>query len=169
MQLGDALLPIINPVVGAKYGLEIGSFIIENVSVPPEVEAAIDKRSSVAAIGNLNDYVKYQMGQGMASGTGGAGGTAAELAVGFGMAQQMMQQGLMTPNAPSATPIAGGTAAASAAATGLDLMTPADVAKSLGVPEADVMAIIEGGELKAKKIGSSYRVTRAALDAYLAQ
>ena len=170
-ELGNALLPVINPVVTAKYGLEIGSFIIENVSVPPEVEAAIDKRSSMAAVGNLNDYVKFQMAQGMGSGNGGAGGTAAELAVGFGMAQQMMQQGLMNANAPSVTPIAGGTAAAApaAAAPTADLLTPADVAKALGVPDSDVMAIIEAGELKAKKIGSSFRITRAALDAYLAQ
>jgi excisionase family DNA binding protein len=168
-ELGDALLPVINPVVGAKYGLEIGSFIIENVSVPPEVESAIDKRSSIAAVGNLNDYVKYQMGQGMASGHGGAGGTAAELAVGFGMAQQMMQQGMMNPNAPSATPVAGGTAPVAAAGPSIDLLSPADVAKALGVSEADVLVVIEAGELKAKKIGSAYRVTHAALDAYLAQ
>ena len=38
-ELGDALLPLINPAVTAKYGLEITSFIVENVSVPPEVEA----------------------------------------------------------------------------------------------------------------------------------
>ena len=44
-ELGDALLPMINPAVTAKYGLEITSFIVENVSVPPEVESAIDKRS----------------------------------------------------------------------------------------------------------------------------
>jgi membrane protease subunit (stomatin/prohibitin family) len=94
-ELGDALLPVINPAVTAKYGLELTSFIVENVSVPPEVEAALDKRASMTAIGNLNDYVKYQMGQGMAAGGagGGAAGTAAELAVGFGIAQQMMQQG----------------------------------------------------------------------------
>src|SRR5678816_2441721 len=61
-ELGDALLPLINPAVTAKYGLEITSFIVENVSVPPEVEQAIDKRSSMAAIGNLNEFVKYQMG-----------------------------------------------------------------------------------------------------------
>ena len=42
-ELGEALLPLINPVVSSKYGIEIGSFIVENVSVPPEVEAAIDK------------------------------------------------------------------------------------------------------------------------------
>ena len=43
----------------------------------------------------------------------------------------------------------------------------ADVAKVLGVSDTDVMAVIESGELKAKKIGATYRVTRAALDSYL--
>ena len=38
-ELGEALLPLINPVVSSKYGIQIGSFIVENVSVPPEVEA----------------------------------------------------------------------------------------------------------------------------------
>src|SRR4026209_23499 len=93
-ELGEALLPPINPAVTTKYGLELTSFIVENVSVPPEVEQAIDKRSSMAAIGNLNDFVKYQMGKGFESGGGGGpAGAAAELAVGFGLAQQMVQQG----------------------------------------------------------------------------
>src|SRR5258706_9882137 len=43
-ELGAALLPLINPVTTSKYGLEMTSFILENVSLPPEVEAAIDKR-----------------------------------------------------------------------------------------------------------------------------
>ena len=170
-ELGDALLPLINPAVGSKYGLEITSFIVENVSVPPEVEGAIDKRSSMAAIGNLNDYVKYQMGQGMATGTGGAAGMAAELAVGFGLAQQMVQQGLMNPQAAAAAPAAGGpgTPGTGAAVPAVELLSPADVAKRLNVAENDVMAIIETGELKAKKIGTNYRITKAAFDAYLAQ
>ena len=162
-ELGDALLPLINPAVTSKYGLEIASFIVENVSVPPEVEQAIDKRSSMAAIGNLNDYVKYQMGKGFESGQGGGGaaGTAAELAVGFGIAQQMMNQGFTgggaTPTvAPAAPPIP-------------DLLSPADAAKALGVSEADVMAILESGELKGKKIGAAWRIRRASLDEYLAQ
>ncbi len=93
-EVGNALLPLINPVVTAKYGLEMSSFILENVSLPPEVEQAIDKRSSMAAVGNLNDYVKFQMAQGMGTGSGGgaAGGFAAEMAVGMAMAQQMVQQ-----------------------------------------------------------------------------
>ena len=168
-ELGEALLPLINPVVAAKYGLQITSFIIENVSVPPEVEQAIDKRSSMAAVGNLNDYVKFQMAQGMEKG-GGSGGMATELAVGLSIAQQIVQQqGL--PGTPAAT--ARGSAAAQAgaapAATAPDLLAPADVAKALGVPEADVMTIIESGELAAKKIGSSYRIKRSALDEYLAK
>ncbi|HYB94616.1 MAG TPA: SPFH and helix-turn-helix domain-containing protein [Vicinamibacterales bacterium] len=156
-ELGEALLPMINPAVTAKYGLEITSFIVENVSVPPEVEGAIDKRSSMTAIGNLNDYVKYQMAQGFEKGGAGAGaaGTAAELAVGFGLAQQMMQQGF-----------SGGAAAPSVVP---ELLGPADAARVLGVTEADVLAVLASGELKGKKIGSSWRISRAALNAYLAE
>ncbi|RYG69041.1 DNA-binding protein, partial [bacterium] len=92
-ELGEALLPLINPVLTTKYGIEFSSFIVENVSVPPEVEQAIDKRSSMAAVGNLNDYVKYQMAQGMTTpGGSSAGGFATEMAVGMAMAQQMMAQ-----------------------------------------------------------------------------
>ncbi len=165
-ELGDALLPLINPVVTTKYGLEITSFIVENVSVPPEVEEAIDKRSSMAAIGNLNDYVKYQMGKGISQpGGAGAAGMASELAVGFGIAQQLIQQTGVTQ--PATVPVAGG--AAAAAPTVADLLAPADVAKALGVSEEDVMSIITSGELTAKKIGASYRIKRSALDEYLSK
>ena len=165
-ELGDALLPLINPAVTAKYGLAITSFIVENVSVPPEVEAAIDKRSSMAAIGNLNDFVKYQMGKGFESGSGaGAAGTAAELAVGFGIAQQMMQQGFA---GGQATPTIAPVAAAGASALP-ELMSAADAAQALGVSEADVMTVLESGELKGKKIGASWRISRAALTAYMAE
>src|SRR5688572_13330453 len=67
-EIGEALLPVINPIISAKYGLQLSSFIVENVSVPAEVEQAIDKRSSMAAVGDLNEYVKYQMAQGMEKG-----------------------------------------------------------------------------------------------------
>ena len=60
--------------------------------MPPEVEAAIDKRSSMAAIGNLNDYVKFQMAQGHGQGRQQRGGAGTELAVGMAIAQQMMKQ-----------------------------------------------------------------------------
>jgi excisionase family DNA binding protein len=158
--LGEALLPLINPVIAAKYGIQMTSFIIENVSVPPEVEGAIDKRSSMAAVGNLNDYVKFQMAQGLEKG-GGSGGAATELAVGLSIAQQIMQQqGLPGTAAPGGT----GTAAVAP-----QLLSPADVATLLSVPESDVMAIIQSGELPAKKIGSSYRISRSAVDEFIAK
>src|SRR5690349_22966814 len=140
-ELGEAVLPLINPVLSAEYGLEMSSFIVENVSVPPEVETAIDKRSSMAAVGNLNDYVKFQMAQGMEKG-GGAGGVATEMAVGLSIAQQIIQQqgGLPGVSAPGAR------GAQQPAMP--DLLSPADAAKALGVPESDVMTILESGELQ---------------------
>ena len=160
-ELGEALLPLINPVIGTKYGLEMTSFILENVSVPPEVEQAIDKRAGMAAVGNLNDYVKYQMAQGMAAGGSGVGSIGAEMAVGMAMAQQMMNQpgGVMaqTTQAAGAPPTAGIP----------ETMGPADAAKALGVSEADVVASLEAGDLKGKKIGSHWRITRAALAEFL--
>ncbi|HEY8460785.1 MAG TPA: SPFH and helix-turn-helix domain-containing protein, partial [Blastocatellia bacterium] len=164
-ELGEALLPLINPALEGKFGLEMTSFIVENVSVPPEVEQAIDKRSSMAAVGNLNDYMKYQMAQGMERG-GGAGSFASEMAVGWAMAQQMMQQpgGALGQTTPPAAPAQGG--AGNAAGT-LDLLSPAQAAQLLGVNEEDVMAILISGELKGKKIGSAWRIPRAAVDEFL--
>ena len=158
-ELGEALLPLINPATTSKYGIEVTSFVVENVSVPPEVEQAMDKRASMAAVGNLNDFVKFQMAQGMEKG-GGAGGTATEMAVGFAMAQQMMSQGIAGAPGPGAPSVP--------APAAPELLSVGQVAQSLGVSEDDVMAIIQSGELKAKKIGSQYRVPKAALDTYLA-
>ncbi len=174
-ELGDALLPVINPVVSAKYGIEISSFIVENVSVPPEVEEAIDKRSSMSAIGNLNDYVKYQMGKGMGQG-GDGGGTAtaaAQIGIGFGIAQQVVQQGGLTPAAPAPSAPSQSPPTTTSPSGGLtsgtppqapDLMGVPEVAKYLGVSESDVLASITTGDLKAKKIGTQYRISKAAVD-----
>jgi len=167
-ELGDALLPLINPAMTSKYGLEIPSFIVENVSLPPEVEQAIDKRSSMSAIGNLNDYVKFQMAESMTKGEGGGmAGSAAQLGAGLAMGQQMMAAMNSAQATPAAVPppIPAG---APAAAGGLpELLSPADAAATLGVTEADVMAALAEGSLKGKKIGSVWRITRAALQDFL--
>lgn len=163
-ELGDALLPIINPAMVDKYGIEITAFVLENVSVPPEVEKAIDARSSMGAIGNLNEYVKYQMGATMGQGEGGgAAAVPAQMAVGFGIAQEMMKgmQGATQPAAPAQTQ------AAPAAAGGLDVLTPEQAAQALGVSVEDVMASIESGDLKARKIGNATRIAKSALEAFL--
>jgi len=166
-EVGEAILPVLNSLMTEKYGIEMTTFVLENVSVPPEVEQAIDKRSSMAAVGNLNDYVKFQMAQGLEKGGTGVGGVGAEMAVGMAMAQQMMQQtgGILGQATPPAAPAQ---VAAAPAATRLpDLLGPADVAKLLGVSEDDVMATITAGDLKAKKIGSAYRITRSAVEEFL--
>ena len=179
--LGEALLQLINPAMTDKYGLEITSFVLENVSVPPEVEQAIDKRSSMGAIGNLNDYVKYQMGQAMANGGEGAAAATipATMAMGFGMAQEMMKS--MQGGAPAGAPASGAApadpfspAAAQAAQTqaasapaALQVFTPTQAAQVLGVAEADVLAEIQAGNLKARQIGSQWRIAQSALDEFL--
>jgi excisionase family DNA binding protein len=124
------------------------------------VEQAVDKRSSMAVVGNLNDYVKFQMAQGMERGSGGsAGGLAAEMAVGLGIAQQMMKDS----GAPAAGP------AAPSAAAQIEMLSPGDVANLLKVSEGDVLAILQSGELAGKKIGSTWRIKRSSLDEYLAK
>jgi excisionase family DNA binding protein len=97
---------------------------------------------------------------------GGEGGSTAaipaQMAMGFGMAQEMMKSMQQPPPVPGAAP--------AAPVAGLpELLTPAQAAEALGVSEADVLASIEAGDLKAKKIGAAYRVTRSALDAFLAE
>lgn len=165
-ELGDALLPVLNPILLQKYGLEISSFIIENVSVPPEVEQAIDKRSSMAAIGNLNDYVKFQMAEALAKGDGdGTAAGAAQLGAGLAMGQQIAAALASQQTTPVAAPPPLPTAAAAPALP--ELLSPADAAKALGVGEADVLAALTDGSLKGKKIGAAWRITRGALEEFL--
>ncbi len=76
-----------------EYGLEITKFLIENISLPPAVEEAIDKRSSMGAVGNLDNYMKYQTANSIeeaAKNPGGNAGTGIGMGMGFGMANQMM-------------------------------------------------------------------------------
>ncbi len=135
------------------------------MSVPTEVEQAIDKRSSMAAIGNLNDYVKFQMAEGMAKGEGaGTASAAAQLGAGLAMGQQMAQA--FSPG--QAAPPAGTPPAKPGVPAGLpELLSPADAAQVLGVTENDVLTALADGSLKGKKIGAAWRITRAALEEFL--
>ena len=165
-ELGAALLEPLNAAMRSKYGLEMTSFVVENVSVPPELEQAIDKRGAMTAIGNLNDYVKYNMGNALAEGKAGTAGIGAELAAGLAMGQSMMQ-GMaggtaQAPSQPGLVP-----QAPAAASAPIALMTPEQVAEALGVSPADVLQELEAGNLKGRKIGSQWRVPQAALDDFL--
>ena len=77
-----------------EYGLELTKFLIENISFPPQVEEAIDKRSSMGVIGNLNNYMQYQAANSLEAAAKNPGGTAGEgigMGMGFAMASQMAQ------------------------------------------------------------------------------
>jgi excisionase family DNA binding protein len=169
-ELGEALLEPINVATREKYGIELTAFVVENVSVPPELEQAIDKRGSMTAIGNLNDYIKYNMGNALAEGKAGVAGIGAELAAGLAMGQSMMQGmaggAAQAPSQPGLVPQAPAAAATPAAAP-IALMTPEQVAEALGVSPADVLQELEAGNLKGRKIGSQWRVPQAALDDFL--
>jgi membrane protease subunit (stomatin/prohibitin family) len=60
--LGDRLIAAIRGEF-APYGVEVSKFLVENVSVPEDVEKALDKRSSMSVLGNLNQYTQYQTAQ----------------------------------------------------------------------------------------------------------
>jgi membrane protease subunit (stomatin/prohibitin family) len=161
-ELGEALLPLINPVLDEKYGLQLATFIVENVSVPPEVEQAIDKRSGMAAVGDLNNFIKYQLAQSFEKDGARTAGLGAEMAVGLTMAQQMMKQSAAAAGSPGEV-----AAAATPPAAALDVLSPIQAAVMLNVTEADVIASLEAGDLKGKRIGSQWRVTRAAIEQFL--
>jgi membrane protease subunit (stomatin/prohibitin family) len=75
-------------------GIEIPRFIIENVSLPPEVEAALDKRTQMGILGNLDQYTQFQAANALETAAGNPGGGAAEgigLGMGMAMGQRMAQ------------------------------------------------------------------------------
>ncbi|MCP5363854.1 MAG: SPFH domain-containing protein [Hyphomicrobiales bacterium] len=87
----------------AKYGLELLSVLVENISLPPAVEEALDKRTSMGVIGDLRRYSQFQAAEAMAAAAANPGGTAAGgigMGLGIGMAKQMTE----TFNQPSPSP-----------------------------------------------------------------
>jgi len=166
-ELGEALLAPLNAVMREKYGLELTAFVLENVSVPPELEQALDKRGAMTAIGNLNDYVKYNMGNALAEGKAGAAGIGAEMAAGLSMGQAMLQGGGAGTQAPAQPGFVPGAAQPAGAAAPVVMLTPEQVAETLGVAPADVMQELEAGTLKGRKIGSQWRIPPAALNEFL--
>lgn len=75
-----------------EIGLDLTKFLIENISLPPEVEAALDKRSSMGIIGNLGAYTQFQAANAMENASktdGNLMGGAMGAGMGFGMMNQM--------------------------------------------------------------------------------
>lgn len=89
-----------------EYGLSLTKFLVANISLPPEVEAALDKRTSMGIIGDMGKFVQYQTGESMVAAannpSGGGAATGMGLGMGFGMANQMVNA--MQANQGQATP-----------------------------------------------------------------
>ena len=73
----------------SKYGLELTNVLIENISVPPAVEEALDKRSSMGIIKDLSQYLTFQTAESMTKEGGSAAGDMAAMGVGFAMADKL--------------------------------------------------------------------------------
>lgn len=87
----------------AEYGLGLRKFIIENISLPPEVEKALDQRSSMGALGDMGRYTQFQTANAIrdaAQQPGGMSGMGVGMGAGVAMGQAMagaMAQGFAPP------------------------------------------------------------------------
>ncbi len=79
----------------ANLGITISNFIIENISVPPEVEQALDKRTQMGVVGDLDQYTKFQTAEAIedaARNPGGGGAEGLGMGVGLAVGQRMAEQ-----------------------------------------------------------------------------
>ncbi len=91
-EIGEAIRAKINEDFNS-WGLEVTKFYVENISLPPEVEAAMDKRASMGALGNVQTYAQFQAADAMrdaAQNEGGGAGLGAGLGAGFAVGNQMV-------------------------------------------------------------------------------
>ena len=106
-ELGNYAMQVINPKL-AGLGLQLVSFVIENISLPEEVEKAMDRRTSMGVVGDLNRYTQYQAAEAMREAANNPGGTAgAGVGMGAGMAMgQMFAQAMGQQQTAAAQPAA---------------------------------------------------------------
>ena len=89
-ELSNYALQAINPKL-ATLGLTLCSFVIENISLPEEVEKSMDKRTSMGVLGNLDQYAKYQAAEAMREAANNNNGGMAGMGVGMGAGAAMGQ------------------------------------------------------------------------------
>jgi excisionase family DNA binding protein len=151
-------------------GINLKQFMIVSISPTDETAKAIDERSSMGAIGNLDNYMKYKTAGAIgdaAKQPGGGTGEGLGLGAGIGMGAGMagMISNAMS-NAQQSNQQSAQQAAPAAASTP-GIMTLEEAAAYLKVKPADVQAAIDSGDLKARKIGAEFRISKDAIDAYL--
>jgi len=156
----------------AALGIILKQMFLGSVSPTEETQKAIDERAAMGAIGDMQRYLQYKaaraMGDAAAAGgggeAGGAAGTGVGLGAGFGLGAGMA--GMITQAMQGAAQQQAQPAGRPAAVP--DVMNLAEAAAYLKVGEGDVLELISSGQVKAKKIGSEYRIARKALDDFLA-
>ncbi|MBP3648582.1 MAG: SPFH domain-containing protein [Clostridia bacterium] len=92
-ELANYAIQAINPKL-APLGLGLTSFVIENISLPEEVEKSMDKRTSMGVLGDLNKYTQYQAAEAMreaANNPGGMAGMGVGMGAGVSMGQMFAQ------------------------------------------------------------------------------
>ena len=106
--MGDQIKQTMIPLF-ARYGLKLDQFVVENISLPEELQKAIDKRISMGMMGDLNQYMKYQTAEAIplaAKNEGGLAGIGAGLAAGMNMGNMMSGAMAGAVATPAATPVA---------------------------------------------------------------
>ncbi len=101
IELGQKIAEHLRPVFAA-LGLALDSFVVENLSLPDELQKRLDERIGMTMIGDMGRYTQFQVAQAMpiaaANEGGGVAGIGAGLGAGMAMAQTMMNA--MQPPAP---------------------------------------------------------------------
>jgi membrane protease subunit (stomatin/prohibitin family) len=109
----------------APVGISLPKFVIENISLPPEVEQAIDTRSRMGIAGNLDQYTQFQAADAIGDAARNPGGAGEGIGLGVGMAMGQRIAAGLTPQAPAAPAAAPAPAPAPAVATPPPLPQPA--------------------------------------------
>ena len=111
-ELGEFVANVIRPEF-TGYGLELMKLLIENISLPPAVEEALDKRSSMGIVGNLQQYMQFQAANAMEAAAknpaGGGMGMGMGVVMGGNMGQ-MMGAGMQSGGRGGPPPIPGAAA-----------------------------------------------------------
>ncbi len=106
--LGDKLKDIVGAKFEDMYGLSLTDVTVVNVGLPPEVEKALDERSKMGVLGNLDQYTKLKAAEaiGDAAKNQGMGGAGMGMGVGMGMGNMMAaaMSGMAQPHAGGGAP-----------------------------------------------------------------
>ncbi len=152
----------------AALGLTLKSFYIENLK--PSSKSAEELRAM--GMLDMKTYTQLQAADAMrdaAQNPSGGAGLTAGIGAGLGVGNVLSQSLAGMTGQQGGQAAAGGSSPAGTPPTGNapDVMTPSEAAQYLRVSEEDVVAAITAGDLKAKKIGNAYRISKDALDAFL--